>query len=675
MVQQNQGSGGLESLIAQDPLLALLFGSSQGGGLTFDQQVALQQLQNVPGLASASASLKSQAMQSEGEARGSALQVMLNRATQIGQALQSAGFAAPGLGGQFDPAAREALIHALTTGEGLMPTMERENLRATAAQNPQDVIRLLFLTGAGREPSSEFAEMRRRTQFNLPAIMERERVAREGLAKSIPEAFTFDQLLDMLRPPGGWDTGVGGGGGFGGFGGGGGDEGAMSQAVSPRSSTSAADMAQWATIDKQLADAAKKGLEAEQAMMAAQKSGQGNKVGITTKFDAMFSRYNGMQFGRLGNDYRRATKPWRLDMTNILAKMSTSELSAARDRLKSLADSLKKAKKFAPKEYKHTERALREMSDYAQALWGARTRKNKPIAQASAGTKSPGFYLVGEGAKNEGVKAGTAEFAFLEKGVIAPMMSGEKADIDTAKHAVLEMILFGKRMEPAAKGAAVTPEKAHKILHDGKVHGKKLSAKQRRYFGAMANMHKADTGAVLDIGGTIDIGKDLEQILGPGGPVGGLISGQQPGKSLVDQIAPLRILPAQFQDPAGLLKKLQMEAPIWGGSSLNLQELAKFALTDKNTADFIQKTAGVTPEQLLLIAQLSGGTQQMLSKPGTQFGFLGFMQLDPTVQQTVINLLNSAGMGQVAGILTGLGAKAVQGGMGNTFQRDITVGV
>ena len=35
--------------------------------------------------------------------------------------------------------------------------------------------------------------------------------------------------------------------------------------------------------------------------------------------------------------------------------------------------------------------------------------------------------------------------------------------------------------------ANVSPSKAKKILSDGKVHGKKLTEKQRRYFGALSN--------------------------------------------------------------------------------------------------------------------------------------------------------------------------------------------
>lgn len=41
--------------------------------------------------------------------------------------------------------------------------------------------------------------------------------------------------------------------------------------------------------------------------------------------------------------------------------------------------------------------------------------------------------------------------------------------------------------ESYKKGGTVSPEKAKKILHEGKVHGKPLTDKQRKFFGAMSN--------------------------------------------------------------------------------------------------------------------------------------------------------------------------------------------
>lgn len=43
--------------------------------------------------------------------------------------------------------------------------------------------------------------------------------------------------------------------------------------------------------------------------------------------------------------------------------------------------------------------------------------------------------------------------------------------------------------------ASVSPEKARKILHDGTIHGKPITDKQRRYFGAMSNKLQ-DGGAI-----------------------------------------------------------------------------------------------------------------------------------------------------------------------------------
>ena len=39
------------------------------------------------------------------------------------------------------------------------------------------------------------------------------------------------------------------------------------------------------------------------------------------------------------------------------------------------------------------------------------------------------------------------------------------------------------------KEGGLTANKAREILHDGTVHGKKLTDKQRRYFGAMSKGH------------------------------------------------------------------------------------------------------------------------------------------------------------------------------------------
>jgi hypothetical protein len=41
-----------------------------------------------------------------------------------------------------------------------------------------------------------------------------------------------------------------------------------------------------------------------------------------------------------------------------------------------------------------------------------------------------------------------------------------------------------------SKGGSLTPEKAQKILNDGKVYGKPITDKQKKFFGSVANMHK-----------------------------------------------------------------------------------------------------------------------------------------------------------------------------------------
>lgn len=44
-----------------------------------------------------------------------------------------------------------------------------------------------------------------------------------------------------------------------------------------------------------------------------------------------------------------------------------------------------------------------------------------------------------------------------------------------------------KQMGDALRNLSMTKKKARKVLHDGKVHGKALTPKQRRLFGAKAS--------------------------------------------------------------------------------------------------------------------------------------------------------------------------------------------
>jgi len=74
----------------------------------------------------------------------------------------------------------------------------------------------------------------------------------------------------------------------------------------------------------------------------------------------------------------------------------------------------------------------------------SRTQR-RPGLQAKGGVHfDPGFFIVGEG--GDGMKRGSAEFAFLAEGsVVAPMKKGEKPTMKNARRAVAEMILHGRR--------------------------------------------------------------------------------------------------------------------------------------------------------------------------------------------------------------------------------------
>jgi hypothetical protein len=63
------------------------------------------------------------------------------------------------------------------------------------------------------------------------------------------------------------------------------------------------------------------------------------------------------------------------------------------------------------------------------------------------------------------------------------------SEFDATFHAVVEEEVL-KVPKKKKTSRSVTPAKARKILRDGKIRGKKLTAKQRRYFGAKAGKGK-----------------------------------------------------------------------------------------------------------------------------------------------------------------------------------------
>ena len=114
----------------------------------------------------------------------------------------------------------------------------------------------------------------------------------------------------------------------------------------------------------------------------------------------------------------------------------------------------------------------------------------------------PAIILVGEGKKDEGVHMGTHEYLLAPPGtVVAPGRRNEKPSMATAIAAIKRQLKrsgykegssMHKVMEAAAgmrvaASGTVTREKAREILHDGTVHGKPLTKKQRGFFGARAS--------------------------------------------------------------------------------------------------------------------------------------------------------------------------------------------
>lgn len=114
------------------------------------------------------------------------------------------------------------------------------------------------------------------------------------------------------------------------------------------------------------------------------------------------------------------------------------------------------------------------------------------VTRAAKGkvVEGPVVAWIGEGPNKEGLKSGTSEVTLLMPGsVVAPwhgtkepteeealaVLAGHVAD-SGSKHSILSM----------AKGGVVSAEKAKKILEDGHINGKKLTRKQKKFFGAVS---------------------------------------------------------------------------------------------------------------------------------------------------------------------------------------------
>ncbi|MEM3169961.1 MAG: hypothetical protein QW838_04235 [Candidatus Nitrosotenuis sp.] len=137
-------------------------------------------------------------------AREVALSTITGSITAIFDSLREAGFTAPGiLGRMLSMAASprgvgmEELISALRRGE-VIPTQERLELFAQAAQRPSDIIRLLFLAGGQTPPAGPNL-----SAFNVGAVFAQGRRARQQIARQLANAprLSLNELAQQLTPP------------------------------------------------------------------------------------------------------------------------------------------------------------------------------------------------------------------------------------------------------------------------------------------------------------------------------------------------------------------------------------------------------------------------------------------------------------------------------------------
>ncbi len=168
-----------------------------GGGLSFEDEIALQELRGQQALAQIRQQLFPQL---EATGRQEAQDVTEGITSGLASSLAAIGLAAPQLflSNAQDPVGlQRALSTALSSGNAVFPTLERQQLIAEAAQSPTDIIRLLFLSGGQTPPKH------RPGAFNVVSVIEEGKRAREGLAQEIAALPlpTFEELVDRFTPP------------------------------------------------------------------------------------------------------------------------------------------------------------------------------------------------------------------------------------------------------------------------------------------------------------------------------------------------------------------------------------------------------------------------------------------------------------------------------------------
>ncbi len=191
-----------------------LGGGGGGGGLSFDQQVALEELRQSGALEQIrlggeldqatqlllenlrqTGAMDRLRIEVELQARQMAQEAQSQDLDRLQQSLTEIGFSVPGLFvGAQDPAQiRQTLLSAVESGS-VVPTLARQELIAEAAQSPKDIIRLLFLSGGQRPPAQRGGE------FSSEMLFQQGREALSGLAQQIRQApeVTFEDLFQRF---------------------------------------------------------------------------------------------------------------------------------------------------------------------------------------------------------------------------------------------------------------------------------------------------------------------------------------------------------------------------------------------------------------------------------------------------------------------------------------------
>jgi len=429
---------------------------SQGGGLSFADQLSLelqvQGLRNQGQLAVTGLSGQIQRMiaelqeagetgrtrfTTEAQARTAAQQFANLITTGLGETLEAQGFVSPALAalGGRPSLARAALIEALREGT-IFPTLGRQQLLAQAAAEPSDIVRLLALS-AGREPlAGAEQELQETLAFNQPKLVEEGRSAQLRLAEQLeglPD-ITFQEILDRLLPLveepeptlsatdiAGLIAGAGGGG-IGGVGGGPGGVGggrAFTGDVTRQATQAERDLLRGREIPARgtTATPAKPGKLTPEA--AAQRR--------VFETNVAFERAHALAVNGRGQEAVQLFTP-------VVQGLNLKEALALQQRMRTIIS------EGNPRLRLFTAQLVKIVATRVELLQGigrGRLAKGGHIFD-------PGFFIVGEG--GDGMKRGSAEFAFLAEGsVVAPMKKGEKPTMKNARRAVAEMILHGRR--------------------------------------------------------------------------------------------------------------------------------------------------------------------------------------------------------------------------------------